>query len=139
MLVSIDGTPTTGLSDSAISDRLRGVRGSHVAVTLTRSLPDVPPGIASRSAPPTPAQSRSGSAMSTRTLTLQRDKVELSPVLASEIGNHLAYIRLATFSHNAASEMAAAVMQLQSSGARAFILDLRNNPGGLVTAGAHLP
>lgn len=72
----------------------------------------------------------------TRTLTLQRDRVELSPVVASEIGNHMGYIRLSTFSHNAATEMAAAVEALQREGARAFILDLRNNPGGLVTAGA---
>jgi C-terminal processing protease CtpA/Prc len=47
---------------------------------------------------------------------------------------NVGYIRLTSFSGNAAVEMRHAITDLTSRGATSFILDLRNNPGGLVKA-----
>lgn len=44
-------------------------------------------------------------------------------------------MRLNQFNANATAEFEAAVRDLQQQGAEAFILDLRNNPGGLLQAG----
>ena len=70
-------------------------------------------------------------------MELQREKVLLSPVQWTMLGlgrDNVGYIKLASFSQQASTDMALAVAQLKGMGARAFILDLRNNPGGLVNA-----
>jgi carboxyl-terminal processing protease len=47
----------------------------------------------------------------------------------------IGYLRLSQFNGNAATEMATAIRQLSRQGAEGFVLDLRNNPGGLLQAG----
>jgi carboxyl-terminal processing protease len=73
---------------------------------------------------------------------LIRDRISLNPVFANldqQSGDlPLGYIRLSQFSANAAQEVAAAVADLEKQGARAYILDLRNNPGGLLQAGIEI-
>jgi carboxyl-terminal processing protease len=46
--------------------------------------------------------------------------------------NKIGYIRLNTFSETAAEELRKAVLELQKDGVRGLVLDLRNNPGGLL-------
>ena len=46
----------------------------------------------------------------------------------------IAYLRLSSFTKESGDEMATAVKYLKADGARGIILDLRNNPGGLLTA-----
>jgi carboxyl-terminal processing protease len=50
----------------------------------------------------------------------------------------IAYIRLNSFSETAAEEMRRTVEKLQKEGTRALILDLRNNPGGLLSAAVEI-
>jgi carboxyl-terminal processing protease len=73
---------------------------------------------------------------------LERDRIALNPVYAqlqtSESGTAIGYIRLSQFSANATAEMADAISRLQGEGAQAYILDLRNNPGGLLQAGIEI-
>jgi C-terminal peptidase prc len=69
---------------------------------------------------------------------MRREKLELSPVYTSLLPYHthlLGYIRLANFSQRAAADMRTAIVNLQDKGCEGFILDLRNNPGGLVRVG----
>jgi carboxyl-terminal processing protease len=46
--------------------------------------------------------------------------------------NRIAYVRLTNFTKTAAAELRAVVEQLEKDGVRGLILDLRNNPGGLL-------
>jgi carboxyl-terminal processing protease len=46
--------------------------------------------------------------------------------------NKIAYIRLIGFSENTAADLRKAVQQLQEEGVRGLVIDLRNNPGGLL-------
>ncbi len=46
--------------------------------------------------------------------------------------NKIAYIRLTNFTKTSPDEMRAVIQQLQDSGVRGVIIDLRNNPGGLL-------
>ena len=95
-------------------------------------------GGAAASAALSPASPRSPH-VSVRHVSLRREPVELSPVayaaLPARGGHTLGYVRLATFSQRAASDVQRAVVALEAQGADAFILDLRGNPGGLVRAG----
>ena len=162
-LVAIDGTPTQGWGREQAAARLRGARGSTVvlrlvapgdapppprAVRLTRELVELSPvtstlvhapgtegkrekggGSASAlhpsHAPPSPLRGRGVSAL----------HPSRSPPLPSP-GNHsVGYVRLAAFTARAPGDVRAAVASLARGGARAFVLDLRGNPGGLVAAG----
>lgn len=72
-----------------------------------------------------------------RDVLLQRERVHLSPVqwtILNQGGDNVGYIKLMSFSQQAGNDMALAISSLKSMGAQAFILDLRNNPGGLVNS-----
>src|SRR5262249_49984621 len=50
----------------------------------------------------------------------------------------IGYVRLTNFSKNSAAELKSAIEQLEKDGVRAVILDLRNNPGGLLKAAVEI-
>jgi carboxyl-terminal processing protease len=68
-----------------------------------------------------------------------RDRITLSPVVAqlqsSPQGLPIGYLRLTQFNANAATDLAHAIADLEKKGATGYILDLRNNPGGLLQSG----
>lgn len=73
------------------------------------------------------------------TTTLERPRsVVPSPVsykLQSKNGERVGYVKLSSFNARAHAELAAALTELQAKGADRFVLDLRDNRGGLVTEG----
>ncbi|MGL5803949.1 MAG: carboxyl-terminal processing protease CtpA [Xenococcaceae cyanobacterium] len=76
-----------------------------------------------------------------RLVDLVRDRISLNPVYASldKQGNvPIGYIRLNQFSANATEEISRAVNTLNQQGANGYILDLRNNPGGLLQSGVEI-
>ena len=79
---------------------------------------------------------------SEREVRLMRDRIELNPVIAqlnsSPQGKSIGYLRLTQFNANAPMELAHALSSLEKKGADAYILDLRNNPGGLLQAGIEI-
>jgi carboxyl-terminal processing protease len=76
---------------------------------------------------------------SIQNISLVRDRISLNPVYANlDQESHIGYIRLTQFSANAAQEIAHAVAQLETKGATSYILDLRNNPGGLLQSGVEV-
>lgn len=78
-----------------------------------------------------------------REVSLPREYIKLSPISSAIIPHktpdgHLSktgYVRLSAFSQTAASDMEKVIHQLEDQDVHSYILDLRNNPGGLVTAG----
>lgn len=120
-ILRIDGLPTTGLSLDEAAERMRGPAGSRVTLTVERTNETEP-----------------------QDLEVTRDRIELNPVIAElrhqahpGTGKSLdvGYIRLSQFNANATMEVAHAIARLEQQGAEAYILDLRNNPGGLLQAG----
>jgi carboxyl-terminal processing protease len=92
-----------------VSDHLRGTPGSKVKVAFARQ--DVPQPIR---------------------ITFTRRVVHVPAVAYSMVVDGVGYIPLQTFNENATEEVEAAVKRLQLQGARAFVLDLRGNGGGIV-------
>ncbi|HEX5970716.1 MAG TPA: S41 family peptidase [Gemmatimonadaceae bacterium] len=112
-IVEIDGAPTTGLTDEEALKALRGRAGSQVKVSVDR------PGLAT----PLP-------------FTLKRAEIDVSPVQhAVMLGDRVGYVDLTVFSNDAARDLSRAVDSLHARGARALVLDLRGDPGGLLDQG----
>jgi carboxyl-terminal processing protease len=114
-ILEIDGTLTSQLSLDEAATRMRGTAGTTVTLKI---------------------QGRAGEIKS---IPLVRDTITLNAVYAvldkQPDGVPVGYIRLTQFSANAPTELADAIAKLEDEGADAYILDLRNNPGGLLQAG----
>ncbi|MBW4653107.1 MAG: PDZ domain-containing protein [Kaiparowitsia implicata GSE-PSE-MK54-09C] len=113
-ILKINGVSTVELTLDEAAERMRGPVGSQVTLTIARD------GVADQD------------------VTLRRDRITLNPVYADlrmQADQALGYIRLTQFNANAAAEVAHAIDRLDHQGAESFVLDLRNNPGGLLQAG----
>src|SRR5688572_15675638 len=66
-------------------------------------------------------------------LEFKRERIKLTNVpFSGMVDNDIAYIQLSDFTPDAAKEVKNALVHLKEQGAKAVILDLRGNPGGLL-------
>jgi carboxyl-terminal processing protease len=112
-IVSIDGRTIEGSSSvDAIIERLRGKPKTPVSIRLFR-----------------PATQQ------TFNLTLVREVIKIESVRGARIiAGDIGYIELTEFSEHTAEQFRAALEPMLQSGIRGLIIDLRNNPGGLLDA-----
>ncbi len=109
-IVAIDGTAVRGKRTSEISSLLKGQPKTQVEIRVKRygSKDDL-------------------------VFELMRQKIHVSNVaIYGLIGSDIAYIRLDDFTPGASNEVADALKELKEQGATKLILDLRENPGGLL-------
>lgn len=72
-------------------------------------------------------------------LQFKREKIKVSNVpYFGMIGTDMGYIRLTNFTPDAGKEVKQAVTSLKNSGAKGIILDLRENPGGLLNEAVNI-
>ncbi|KAG9443063.1 hypothetical protein H6P81_018917 [Aristolochia fimbriata] len=124
-LIEIDGERLDGVDSESAVQRLRGVAGTIVTVKVHSVGLD------------------GGRNSGIREVKLPREVVRISPLSIAVIfhsapDGHVektGYVRLSAFSQTAADEMESAVKEMETHGVQSYILDLRNNPGGLVKAG----
>ncbi|MBD2343028.1 carboxyl-terminal processing protease CtpA [Anabaena subtropica] len=117
-IVKIEGMATTDLTLDEAAARMRGPIGSLVTLVIERD------------------------GEGEKEVRVVRDRIALNPVVAelrsSPQGTPFGYLRLTQFNANASMELAHAISSLEKKGAAAYILDLRNNPGGLLQAGIEI-
>jgi carboxyl-terminal processing protease len=65
-------------------------------------------------------------------VTITRARIELEPVSWRMLPNNVMWLRLSQFTSGATEDVQRALRDGKAAGAKAVILDLRNNPGGLV-------
>lgn len=119
-ILEIDGIDTKSLTLDEAAAKMRGKIGTKVSLRI---------------------KSGKNQKALPRTIDLIRDRISLNPVytaLDTSTEQKVGYIRLNQFSANAAQEIAHGVFSLEKQGAEAYILDLRNNPGGLLQAGVEI-
>lgn len=110
-IVAIDGKPTNGLTMEEAQQMLRGAAGTVVRLTLGRDADET-------------------------TVTLRRREIVFHAVQRAElVDGSIAYVGLRTFSERAARDVRRAIDSLRGAGARSLILDVRQNPGGLLEQG----
>lgn len=112
VITKVDGTPIAGLDSTKVADMLKGPRGTVVTITLSRVGWDKPVVVnVTRDEIPQPALDYAG-------------------LLKPGIG----YAHLTTFAaEDAAAQLSAAMKKMDFAHLDGFVLDLRGNPGGLIT------
>ncbi len=109
-ITEIDGTPTEEITQEDVLNMLRGREGTEVTLKILR-----------------------GKSM-TFTLKIKRAVIEVPTVKFAKIEKDIAYVRLIEFNPNSAKRIIEAIDKLQNEGCTKLILDLRDNPGGLITS-----
>jgi carboxyl-terminal processing protease len=130
-ILQIDHTPAQELSLDEAAERMRGAVGTSVLLQVQAQ--------------------HSGAPSLIQEISLQRQHIELKAVrgevrplpqktrqLSTEQGEGIGYIRLSQFNANATREMVETLRQLEKQRVQGYILDLRNNPGGLLQAGIEI-
>jgi carboxyl-terminal processing protease len=113
IITQVDGTPIKGLNLSQAVEKMRGAPGTEVRIEIVRM--DV-------AAP--------------LNLTLTRQIIKVSAVRQRDEGGDVGYIRITQFNSGVADQLQKAVEALWTKVPRdqikGYIIDLRNNPGGLL-------
>lgn len=109
-ILSVDGQSVEGRGEAELSEVLKGAPGTKTEVEIERA----------------------GEALN---LEIEREEVHLKAVpFAGMVKDSFAYISLNSFTQNASGEVLKAWQKLKSQGPlKGLILDLRNNPGGLLS------
>ncbi len=113
-LLAVDGSPAASLGLEGTAARLRGPAGSDVLVRLR---------------PPNGRE---------RDLLLERKDVDLRPVRVERHridGHRIGVLRITQFSEPVPAQVREALEDFSREGVEGVLLDLRNNSGGLVSAG----
>ncbi len=123
LILKINGKSTDEIPPNALVKTMQGPPGSEVTLTVLHE----------------------GTEKSID-LTMKRARIE-SPSIMGDLRqpdnpaawdyfidkeNRIAYLRLVAFNQHAETDLEKAVLEIQSQGARGFVLDLRDNPGGLL-------
>jgi carboxyl-terminal processing protease len=108
-IVKIDGSPTKDMTLMEAVKKLRGPKGTSVTLTILRE------------ESPGPFE-----------MSLVREVIEVKSVRAKDLGDGIAYIRISSFQERTGKDLLKAIEQLQKNGMSALVLDLRNDPGGLL-------
>ena len=110
-IVRIDGLATKDMQLSDAVKRMRGKPGSKVTISVVREGWTEP-----------------------RDFDIVREQIRVQSVRSHDLGNGIAYIRLRQFQEQTPADLDGVLDKFNKSGMKALVLDLRNNPGGLLTA-----
>jgi carboxyl-terminal processing protease len=111
IFIKVDGVDLTGMSLSDVVTKVLGPAGTKVTITLQ----DPQTGVV-------------------RDVTITRAKINLQNVTWSMVpGTTIAHLRIAAFSQGVTNDLQAALKQIQAQAATGIVLDLRNDPGGLLS------
>ncbi len=111
-IVKIDGESTAGINLEDAVSKIRGRRGTKVVLTISRA---------------------KDGREETKDFEIIRDRIKIPTVKWKKVDSDIGYIQLFSFNQIARSEFDKALNELEKAGAEGkLILDLRNNPGGLL-------
>ncbi len=113
IISKLDGDDIQGLTINDAVQKMRGAPGSKIKLTVVRKGQDKP-----------------------MELTLTREIIHVSSVRFHKEGDDVGYIRITQFNEQTADGLKTAInslsTQIPADKLRGFVLDLRNNPGGLL-------
>jgi carboxyl-terminal processing protease len=115
VLIKINAEDAQGLSVEEAVQRIRGPAGTEVKLTLLRD--DNPHAIE---------------------ITITRNVIEIPSVSWKMLEKNIAHLKISRFGDDTETALAKAIGEIISKGAKGVILDLRNNPGGLLDAGINV-
>jgi carboxyl-terminal processing protease len=112
-MIEIDGQDAKGWSDEKAVKVLRGPKGSPVTIKVLRVGVDEPV-----------------------TFRIVRDEIHVKSVPYAYMASPgVGYLNLTVFAETSTDEIRAAITRLKGEGMKSLVMDLRNNPGGLLNQG----
>lgn len=109
-ILTVDGKPVEEFSPGEVALKIRGEIGTNVELLIRRE------------------------GMEDTTYNLTRDNIKLQTVAGKMLDDKLGYIKISNFSENSGEEFKATLDELEAAGMKGFILDMRQNPGGVITS-----
>lgn len=106
-VVNVDGRDITGMELSSAVALIKGDKGTSVTLEVIRGTERL-------------------------TFSAVRDAVEAKTVSYTLLDNNIGYLSISQFEEVTTKQFKAAVEDLQSQGMKGLVIDIRNNPGGLL-------
>jgi len=111
-ILAIDGKKTRNMTQEDAVKRMRGEKGTEVILTVSGDSTEGP-----------------------RDVTIVREHIKVPSVKGARIlSDGVAYVRITQFSEPTAGLLREKIEELLEQGMRALVLDLRSNPGGLLSS-----
>jgi carboxyl-terminal processing protease len=108
-IIKIDGESTQDITIEQAVKKLRGAPGSKVVLTIARE-----------------------GEKELKDFTLTRELIKIESIRSKMLDNTIGYVRLTEFTQRSATDFDEALKALKAKGMTSFVVDLRNNPGGLL-------
>lgn len=109
-ILAVDGQPVEEISPGEVALKIRGQVGTNVELLIHRE----------------------GTEDTTYTLT--RENIHVKTVAGTMLDNRLGYVKISNFSENTGDEFKSTLAELEREGMKGLVLDLRQNPGGVITS-----
>lgn len=108
-ILKISGESTKNMSITDAVSKMRGPKGTSITITIFREGWKEP-----------------------NDFTIVRDIIKIKSVKSRILPDNIGYIKLTQFQETTTTELASTIEKLKKEGMTSMILDLRNNPGGLL-------
>ncbi len=120
-IIKIDGAPTSDMTLTQAVDKMRGPKGTNVTISVMRDGFTKP-----------------------KDFTLTRAIITIKSVKSKILDNEIGYVRISQFQEKTDADLEKALKTFKDKNVKAIIVDLRNDPGGLLNmavnvAGEFLP
>ncbi len=109
IILSVDGKSLQGMNSTQAVTLIRGKKGTKVELTISRPGSEAP-----------------------MTVPIIRDTIPIETVYGEMVDDKIAKVQVTSFSSNTSNELATTLNDLQKKGMKGLVLDLRQNPGGLL-------
>lgn len=107
-ILAIDGTPVSDIEKDEVANHIRGEEGTFVVLTILRNGEE-------------------------QEISIERKTIVMPTVKSQMLIDDVGYIRVTQFAEKTVDEFAKAYEELEAQGMKRLVLDLRDNPGGLIT------
>ena len=109
-ILAVDSQPVADIDPSEVALKIRGEVGSDVELLIHRE------------------------GQEDKTYKITRDVIKVDTVFGKMLDDRMGYIRISNFSDNTDKEFKNILTELEQKNMKGFILDLRQNPGGVITS-----
>src|SRR5881397_879703 len=110
-IIKIDGLSTKDMQLPDAVKRMRGKPGTKVTITVVRE-----------------------GWTESKDFDITREQIRVQSVRSADLGGGIAYVKLRQFQEQTPGDLSGTLEKASKAGMKALLLDLRNNPGGLLTA-----
>jgi len=115
VILKVDGQSTVNMTLQDAVEKMRGLKGTKAVLTIHREGKSEP-----------------------LVFTLIRDTIKIQSVKSKMLEPGIGYIRLSQFQEHSSKDFDKALKKLKEEKMQSLVLDLRNNPGGLLTSAVEI-